>query len=315
MSTIPTVGLLRGTLATAPFSMPGSRQSTLAAVLTAAALIAAGLIVATGTSLELAGFARFAALAGALGLVFLWCQARSLDPRLAAAAGIVAVGTVSLMLCGIVSNLGLRMQAPLADAQLAAVDAAIGLHVDQAVQAAARSPVLIEVLAFTYNTSGLMVVALIFAAITRKALDCAWELTVTAVIAMQAVAAISVSMPAVGAMKHFGLGYLQGDGLPAGAGVYHLKSFAHFYSGTDPLVRLEDLNGLVTFPSFHTVLALLATQALWQTRFRWLGVAWTATVIVSTIPIGGHYLVDLIAGLLIWAGAAAFSSRLNNPSA
>jgi membrane-associated phospholipid phosphatase len=315
MSSTPTVGILRGTWAAVPFSTPSNRKVTLTATLVGAALIAAAIIAVTGTALEATGFARFAALAGALGLVFLWCQARAIDPRLAAAAAIVAVGILSLMLCGIISNVGLRLHAPLADARLASIDAAVGLHVDQAVQAAARNPLLIDALAFSYNTSGLMVVALIFAVLAFKALDLAWELTITAVIAMQMVATVSILLPAIGAMHHFGLGFLQGNGLPAGAGVYHLESFAHFYTGTDPLVRLDDLNGLVTFPSFHTVLALLATQALSLTRFRWLGVGWSATVIVSTIPIGGHYVVDLMAGLLIWAGAAAFSRRLSSPSA
>jgi membrane-associated phospholipid phosphatase len=131
---------------------------------------------------------------------------------------------------------------------------------------------------------------------------------------MQVVALVSIAAPAVGAMAHLGLLDLQGAGLPSGAGVYHLDAFARYHAGTDPVVRLSEMSGLVTFPSFHTVLALLATQALAETRWRWIGVAWTAVVIVSTIPIGGHYVTDLAAGFAIWAGCARLARRVSNPS-
>lgn len=59
----------------------------------------------------------------------------------------------------------------------------------------------------------------------------------------------------------------------------------------------------------------METQALAPTRFRWLGAAWTTIVIVSTVPVGGHYAVDLAAGFVIWALAAAISQRVSTPSA
>ena len=116
-------------------------------------------------------------------------------------------------------------------------------------------------------------------------------------------------------MVHLDMVDLQGVGLPPGAGVYHLDAFARFHAGTDPDVRLSEMSGLVTFPSFHTVLALLAAQALAETRWRWLGAAWAVVVIVSTIPIGGHYVTDLIAGFAIWAACAWLAGKVSNPSA
>ena len=132
---------------------------------------------------------------------------------------------------------------------------------------------------------------------------------------MQVVALVSIAAPAVGAMQHLGMLDLQGNGLPRGAGIYHLEAFAHFHAGSDPILRLSEMSGLVTFPSFHTVLALLATQALAETRWRWFAMAWTAGVVVSTIPIGGHYVTDLAAGFAIWAGCAWTARRFSTPSA
>lgn len=268
-------------------------------------------------TIEPGGFVRFAALAAAMLALSAWCRARLPDPRLAAAAQIVALATMSLMLCGIIANAGLRLGAPLADARLAAIDAALGLHVDRAVRAMAEWPLLIEMLAAIYNASGVVIVLLIALTLAGKMISKAWELTATSVFAMQTIALLSIAMPAHGAMAHFKMGALQGAGLPAGAGTYQLQAFAHFHAGDDPVLRLADLGGVVAFPSFHTVLALLATQALWDTRLRSIGVAWSAAVIVSTVPMGGHYVIDLVAGFAVWLCCAIIARRagLSSPSA
>lgn len=287
----------------------------IAVTLIVAALIAATVVTLTGMTVEATGFARFIVLGFAMLALSGWCRWRYPDKRLAHAAAIVGSGTLSLLICGVISNAGLALRAPLMDATLVAADAAVGLHVDQAVRAVAGYPRLIDALAVVYNASGAAVVGLIALALIARPPAKAWELCATVIVAMQVVAVVSIAMPAMGAMAHLGMEDLQGAGLPAGAGVYHLAAFSHFRDGA-VVLRLSDLSGLVTFPSFHTVLALFATQALWDTRARWPGIAWSAAVIMSTIPIGGHYVTDLAAGFAVWAGAAALARRavLSSPS-
>jgi membrane-associated phospholipid phosphatase len=66
-------------------------------------------------------------------------------------------------------------------------------------------------------------------------------------------------------------------------------------------VDSRHLQGVVTFPSFHAIMALLTAYALHDIRilspFAWL---WSGLVVLSTIPIGGHYAVDLLAGGVVW---------------
>ena len=171
----------------------------------------------------------------------------------------------------------------------------------------ATRPVFTQALSLLYNSSGLAVVGLIVLALARKSTAKAWELATTAFIAMQLVALASPAFPALGAVRQFALEQLQGHGLPTGAGVYQWPSFTHFYYGNDELLRLSDLGGVVAFPSFHTVLALLITQALGDTRWRVPAIAWTAGIILSAIPMGGHYVVDLAAGFVIWLAAASIA--------
>lgn len=285
------------------------------ATLAFAMAAAFAVVFAASMRIDVLEFGRFVLLAVAMFGLWGWCRKRHLDPRLADGALIVGAGTLALMTCGIISNAGLRLGAPTIDTVLVAADGLVGIDVEGAVRAFAAHPWLVEILGHAYNISGPAAVALIAWTLVRGNRVLTWELVGTVVVSMQVVGVVSIALPAIGAMAHLGMLDLQGNGLPRGAGIYHLEAFAHFHRGHEPLLRLSDMSGLVTFPSFHTVLALLATQALAGTALRWVGVSWTATVIASTIPIGGHYVTDLAAGFAIWAGCAWLARRVSSPSA
>ncbi len=58
-----------------------------------------------------------------------------------------------------------------------------------------------------------------------------------------------------------------------------------------------DMQGIVTMPSYHTVLALLFTYAYrGMGRIGWIVAGLNALMLLSIPSIGGHYLVDMIAG-------------------
>ncbi len=84
-----------------------------------------------------------------------------------------------------------------------------------------------------------------------------------------------------------------------------------------PMVRdgtLRDLEylkltGLVTFPSFHAATAALYLWALWPVRwFRPIAVVVNTAMLLATPLGGGHYLVDIIAGIAV-AAAAILAAR------
>jgi membrane-associated phospholipid phosphatase len=63
-------------------------------------------------------------------------------------------------------------------------------------------------------------------------------------------------------------------------------------------------NAIVSFPSFHTILALLCAFALWPIRhLRWPAATLAAAICVSTVTTGWHYGVDVAAGGLVALGA------------
>ena len=67
---------------------------------------------------------------------------------------------------------------------------------------------------------------------------------------------------------------------------------------------------LVTFPSGHTILAVIMTYALRGSRWTLIpAIIVNGLMVVSTIPHGGHHLIDLVVGAAI-AACAIFVVRL-----
>jgi membrane-associated phospholipid phosphatase len=112
---------------------------------------------------------------------------------------------------------------------------------------------------------------------------------------------MSAVFPAVGAFDF----YLPGTRVAAivydhAVGPQHLAHFYGLRDGSMRLIPLATSQGLVSFPSFHTVLAVLFSWALARTRYiAWPILALNATVMVSTLSIGGHYLFDVIVAALM----------------
>ncbi len=69
--------------------------------------------------------------------------------------------------------------------------------------------------------------------------------------------------------------------------------------------------GLIGFPSYHAVLALLV---VWYARklavIRWIALALNAVVLVATPIQGGHHVVDVLAGFAVAAAAIWFADIL-----
>ena len=77
--------------------------------------------------------------------------------------------------------------------------------------------------------------------------------------------------------------------------------------GRAPLHMLE---GVVSFPSFHTILGVIPIYALRDRRALMMAaLAVNGTMIVSTMPVGGHHLIDVVAGAAVSLGAILVTRR------
>jgi hypothetical protein len=76
-------------------------------------------------------------------------------------------------------------------------------------------------------------------------------------------------------------------------------------SGEMTTINCTATNGIVTFPSFHTIWSVLLLLAM-PNPFM---IALNVLMIVSTITCGGHYLIDVLGGILVCAFVVPMTAR------
>jgi hypothetical protein len=233
------------------------------------------------------------------------------EPRIAAFFTIFAMWFAVTWVWGLLAIAALGMGAPLQDARLAAIDAALGFDHRAVVAWFARHPDIADVSMKFYHYTGIANLAFAiglsilgqFERVSRLVGDFALLLAITIV--------ISAVIPGGGSFFYKPYPTEIIANLPSGAGVGHLVRYVDIHSGLIRDLDIFNLSGVVTFPSFHTAMALFIARAVWGVR--WLapvGVVSAALIIVSTIPMGGHYIIDLVATLALYAAICIGPARL-----
>ncbi len=124
---------------------------------------------------------------------------------------------------------------------------------------------------------------------------------------------LSPLFPAVSNYVHLGLGAGDFRHLDPSDGYAQWMHFRALRDGSMTGLRFGELQGIIAFPSYHAGLATVTLSSFWRIAPRgprWAGVALAATTILSTPVDGGHYLVDVIAGMAIALIAIAAATRI-----
>lgn len=220
-------------------------------------------------------------------------------PRVADLLLVVAVMAGATVCNTLSMNVGLRLHMPLTDAGLVAFDQLLGFDPAMLVYAFALNPQVTEWLGFAYTHSNWIAIAIVLGRCLSPETDLRPFVAYSG--GLLAASMISVIAPAIGNMAYSQLLELQGNGLPYGAGSYHLDAFNYYYNGTAQIAGNGHISGVGVFPSFHTIMGLVIATGLRGTRFHLAGAIFGVATIVATIPIGGHYVTDLLGGIAIWA--------------
>lgn len=265
------------------------------------AACALGVLHATEMVVGMVSALPYAALLSFLFLGHYVYARRRPDERISLVTGSVGMMIAAALFAGITANAGLRLRYPLVDDALARADIMLGMATPAFVLAVAERPWLGDILGIAYvSIFPLSFATVIWLGIRRQS-ALLWQFTLAFSAGIVGAAAISVFFPALGNIVHAGLDPLAGSRLPAGAGVYHLQAVYEYRDGTDVLLELRKLEGVVTFPSFHMIMAVAVGYAFRTTRLVvWPIGLWCALVAISTVPIGGHYVIDLLGGVALW---------------
>ena len=130
-----------------------------------------------------------------------------------------------------------------------------------------------------------------------------WTMLTAWMIGLVFTAVLFPFFPAEAAFNHYGVIQPQGS-----SAANFLPTLEALRDGSLRDINRSSVQGMVTFPSFHAAAGVYFAWA--AAGVKWLRVPFIVlniAMIISAIPVGGHYLVDLIGGCLL-AGVTIFAA-------
>lgn len=200
---------------------------------------------------------------------------------------------------------------PLQDDNLLAFDTALGIDLVALRSAVGRNEFASDVVKFAYHNTGLqMAVGIITMFLLRDAYVHLRKVLSVYTLGVLATMILSTLLPALGAYPHLNMAATDAGFLSnAGTESY----IAHFVALRDGSLRefpTTGWRGIVTFPSFHTIVTLTAAYAVFPIRWLyWPSALFAVVVMFATLPVGGHYTIDVVGGLVIFAASVAWVER------
>lgn len=193
----------------------------------------------------------------------------------------------------VLTYLSAYMRTPLYDVAFAEIDAAIGFSWPIWFEMGSTNAVIDVILGMAYHSLIFQILgSIIFFAHTKRT-DRNKELFWAAAISLVITSAIAYAYPAVGAFYHFKIEVQR---------AVHLQHVFELIAGTQPIYSFRDMQGIVTFPSYHAALAVIFIHVYRGFRRAFpLAVALNTLMLISTPANGGHYLIDVIAGCAVAA--------------
>ncbi len=252
---------------------------------------------------------------GAIGLLAIACAAGGIfyervrkEERLAA----MLIGTSFLIgmsaSFSLLNYLLLTVAGRRIDVPLAALDRALGVDWPALMRLAAQHPLIAAGLQLAYISVLPQVAALVALLGWRGRHESIYGYC----IALTAGAAISISVwvaaPSFGAFSVYALPANVGDHLALALDGAYAKDLVALLAHGPGHISPTDAKGLIGFPSFHAVMAMLV---VWYGRHlsyvRWFALALNSIVLVATPIEGGHHVVDVLAGFAVAAAAVLFA--------
>lgn len=243
-------------------------------------------------------------------------RVRRQEARLADALDLVGQLTAFMVLGALFSYLVVTPGLPMRDAALDAVDRALGLDWLGYMRWLDGHAWFARILSVTY-ASFMPQILLLLIILPFMGQGQAARVTVFAMILAGVVTiAISGLLPALSTFAHYRVDLADYPHLKPAAAFIHLPDLLAAHSGQPLHLDLMKAHGIITFPSYHAALGLLALLGAWSNRWlRWPFFLVNTLMIIATPIDGGHYFSDVLGGLAIAAGSYVFARRLLLPAA
>jgi PAP2 superfamily len=290
--------------------------------------IALALVVSTalaGFSIKPASLLLPVAMAGVYLAAALYNAHRGekRDPLVIFALGSTGQVVILSMLMAPLTYVAASADFPFQDATLAALDRALGFNWPGYIGFMSSSDTMISGAIFAYSMIRWPVfgipVALGFAGRYRRL----QEFTLALALSLIATTVISALVPAIGIYDEKAISGSHAI-FQSPAYLAQLHDLPAVRNGSLRELDLLKLAGIVTFPSFHATSAVIFFWSLWSVWWmRPIAIVSMGAMLVVTPFVGGHYIVDVIAGIAVavvaiaaarWVGDWVLARKLPDPA-
>jgi hypothetical protein len=238
-------------------------------------------------------------LAGA----FWYAQARR-EAAISATLSVSAFLVVFPAAASLLSYLILSFHGPRIDGLLARADAALGFHWPVVMAWAAAHPVLNGILGLAYSSVMPQTLVLILLLGMRGQVDQLYSLALALSLGALITLLIWGLAPSFGAFSVYTLPAPVASRLGLVLGLDYGKLLVTMLKDGPGFLSPRDIRGLVGFPSYHTLQALvLAFHARKIPYGRWAALGLNGLVLIAVPIHGGHHLLDMAGGLLVTLAA------------
>jgi hypothetical protein len=254
--------------------------------------------------IDVRGYLLLAIVSGGLGIAAMFYARVRRDEHLSAmlfGAGFLIAFSAG---ASVLNYLLATVAGPRIDWQLAAVDKALGFDWPAVIAVAMAHPRMNALLQLVYGSVLPQIAVLVICLGWQSKADQIYRFCLALAIGAAVTIVFWTLLPSAGPYSVFLLRPDVIAHLNVVVNSAHENNVVKMLSVGPGAISPHDIKGLIAFPSFHTVLALLVVWYAWQvSALRWPIVGINAAVLVSVPIQGGHYLVDLMGGL----GVAAIS--------
>lgn len=192
------------------------------------------------------------------------------------------------------------------DDLLARSDAALGFSWPAIYAFVADRPLLTQILSRAYFACFLMPF-IVFAILYREQFrERLYRYLLAYGLSLAATVVIFFFFPAEAAFAY----YLDAGADVPGNAQNYAGAIMGLRDGSLTTIDLANLEGIITFPSFHASMAILFAWAAWPSRLFRVPIAIVNGLMwIAAVPIGGHYVVDLLGGSAITLAAIGVANR------
>lgn len=196
--------------------------------------------------------------------------------------------------------LAVTLQRPLIDGGLATADAWMGIHVPSLAAWTSARPLLAWALKLSYFTLlPQFLLPILILGIWAADRDRLWEYCFHFHFCLLVTIACLALWPAACAFEYYGFESTIDQ-------TRFIRHFTGLRQGTFSVIRFNDLEGLISMPSFHVAGALMVTWVLRGYRRVFYPLALVNVgLILSTFMTGAHYFVDVPATILLFTVSVA----------